>query len=108
LVRKGSEMFGQRAAVRIAATAVVMLTMAGCQLARQNYNAVAIGATEDQVKKALGAPRYQLDAEWVYTADDPRDLTKVVVRFGGDKTVVGKAWQNPEKPWENSREGEAP
>jgi hypothetical protein len=99
------------AALRVAATAaiaVVLLAMAGCQLTRQNYNAVPIGGTEDQVKKALGAPRYQLGAEWIYTADDPRDLTKVVVRFSEDKKVVGKAWQNPEKPWENSREGEVP
>jgi hypothetical protein len=94
--------------VATAAAAVVLLAIAGCQFTRQNYNAVPIGGTEDEVKKALGAPRYQLGAEWVYTADDPRDLTKVVVRFGEDKKVVGKAWQNPEKPWENSREGEAP
>jgi hypothetical protein len=99
------------AAIRVAAAAgiaVVLLAMAGCQLTRQGYDAIPIGATEDQVKKALGSPRFQHGAEWVYTADDPRDLTKVVVRFGEDKKVVGKAWQNPEKPWENSRVGEVP
>jgi len=92
----------------IAAMAGVALALAGCQFTRQNYEAVSIGQTQDQVKKILGSPRYQFDAEWIYTADDPRDLTKVVVRFGEDKKVIGKVWQNPEKPWENDRAGEAP
>jgi len=86
----------------------VGLVLAGCQWTRQNYQAVSLGQMPDQVKTILGAPRYQFDQEWVYTRDDPRDLTKVVIRFGPDKKVVGKSWQNPEKPWENHCEGAVP
>ena len=82
------------------------LVLAGCNLTRQGYEAVSVGQAPDEVKKALGAPRYQFEAEWVWTNDDPRDLTKVTVRFDADKKVVGKSWQNPEKPWENHREGQ--
>jgi outer membrane protein assembly factor BamE (lipoprotein component of BamABCDE complex) len=93
-------------------TAIAALALAGavagCQLTRQNYQAVSIGQTADQVQKILGAPRYQFGGEWVYTADDPRDLTKVSVYFGPDHKVVGKSWQNPERPWENQREGQVP
>ncbi len=88
---------------------VAVLAVAGCgELARKDYDAVALGQAADQVKKALGTPRYQSDAEWVYTADDPRDWTKATVRFGPDGKVIGKSWQNPEKPWENNREGQVP
>jgi len=86
----------------------VGLAVVGCQLTRQNYQAVSLGQTADQVKTILGSPRYQSDQEWVYTRDDPRDLTKVVIYFGPDKKVVGKLWQNPEKPWENHGEGAVP
>ena len=97
-----------RTTLMAAAMLAVALAVAGCQLTRQNYQAVAIGQTADQVQKALGSPRYQFDGNWVYTADDPRDLTKVNIYFDADKKVVGKSWQNPEKPWENHREGQTP
>ena len=84
------------------------LALAGCQLTRQNFQAVSLGQTPEQVQKILGPPRYQFGGEWVYTADDPRDLAKATLYFGPDKTVVGKAWRNPEKPWENLREGQVP
>ena len=80
----------------------------GCQLTRQNYTAISLGMAPDEVKKILGSPRYQFDDEWVYTRDDPRDLVKVSVYFGEHDKVVGKCWQNPERPWENHREGQVP
>ena len=92
----------------VAAAVLAGLALAGCQLTRQNYNAIAVGQAADQVQKALGTPRYQFDGQWVYASDDPRDLTKVTVWFGADKKVVGKSWENPDKPWENNREGEMP
>ena len=104
--RRGARPWRRRWAV--AAAVLVGLALAGCQLTRQNYNAIAVGQAADQVQKALGTPRYQFDGQWVYTSDDPRDLAKATVWFGADKTVVGKSWENPDKPWENNREGEMP
>jgi hypothetical protein len=92
----------------IAAVAALVLA-AGCgQLTRKDYDVVAMGQTSDQVKQALGAPRYESPAEWTYTFDDPTDWSRITVWFGPDGKVVGKAWQNPGKPWENNREGRAP
>jgi len=84
------------------------LVATGCEFTRQGYQAVSLGQTQDEVKNILGPATYKSDAEWVYTRSDPRDLTKVTVRFGEDKKVIGKSWQNPEKPWENHREGQVP
>ncbi|TFG89036.1 MAG: hypothetical protein E4H17_01350 [Gemmatimonadales bacterium] len=84
------------------------LALAGCELTRGNYQAISVGQSPDEVKKILGNPRYQFEGQWVYTQDDPRDLTKVEIYFGEDKQVVGKVWQNPGKPWENHREGQVP
>jgi len=98
----------RRRAFWAAAALAFGVALAGCQLTRQNYQAVSLGQTPDQVKKILGTPRYEFAEEWVYTADDPRDLTKVAVYFGPDKKVVGKSWQNPEKPWENDTGGRVP
>ena len=84
------------------------LALAGCQLTRKDYMAVTIGQTEDQVKKIMGDPRYQFGNQWLYTSDDPRDLAKAVILFDDHKRVVGKSWQNPEKPWENHSEGQLP
>lgn len=89
----------------LAATAILA---AGCELTRKNYEAVGLGQDADQVKGLLGEPRYRFEERWVYTRDDPRDLTKVEIRFDDQGRVVGKAWQNPEKPWENHREGQVP
>jgi outer membrane protein assembly factor BamE (lipoprotein component of BamABCDE complex) len=99
------------AAGRIAVVAVlagVALAMAGCQLTRQSYDQVTIGQTQDDVKKLLGDPKFKSEdqREWTYTADDPRDLTRAVIRFDADKKVVGKLWENPDKPWENHHEGQ--
>jgi hypothetical protein len=88
--------------------AAVVLLAAGCELTRKNYQAVGLGQEAEQVKGLLGDPRYRFEGRWVYTRDDPRDLTKVEIYFDGEKRVVGKAWQNPEKPWENHREGQVP
>ncbi len=81
--------------------------VAGCEINRRNYDQVNPGMAPEDVERILGAPRYKFADEWVYTRDDPRDLTKVTVHFE-DEVVVGKAWQNPEKPWENDREGRRP
>ena len=95
--------------VLVGAALVALLAAAGCgELVRKDYDAVALGQTADQVKRSMGAPRYQSDTEWTYTSDDPRDWMKATVRFGPDGKVIGKSWQSPEKPWENSREGQAP
>jgi len=88
--------------------AAAALLAAGCELTRKNYEAVGLGQGVDEVKKVLGDPRYQFEGRWVYTRDDPRDLTKVEIYFDNEDRVVGKAWQNPEKPWENHREGQVP
>lgn len=90
------------------AMAAVLVMAAGCELTRKNYQAVGLGQEADQVKGLLGDPRYHFEGRWVYTRDDPRDLTKVEIYFDEDGRVVGKAWQNPEKPWENHREGQVP
>ncbi|MFO8012441.1 MAG: hypothetical protein R6X20_03950 [Phycisphaerae bacterium] len=90
------------------ALAAVLVMAAGCELTRKNYQAVGLGQEADQVKGLLGDPRYPFEGRWVYTRDDPRDLTKVEIYFDEDGRVVGKAWQNPEKPWENHREGQVP
>ncbi len=91
-----------------ALAAGMLLAGAGCQLTRENYLAVSIGMPAQQVENILGAPRYRLDDEWVYTRDDPRDLVKVSVYFDAETKVAGKCWRNPEKPWENHREGQVP
>ena len=82
------------------------LALGGCEFTRQGFQTVSLGQTQADVQKLLGPPTYRTDTEWVYTRSDPRDLTKVTVRFDAEKKVVGKAWQNPEKPWENLREGQ--
>jgi outer membrane protein assembly factor BamE (lipoprotein component of BamABCDE complex) len=97
-----------RQTLRAALVVGLALMLAGCQLTRANYQAVSVGQSANDVKKALGNPRYQFEGQWVYTQDDPRDLTKVEIYFDADKKVAGKSWQNPERPWENHREGQAP
>lgn len=94
--------------VLVLAALVTALAVGGCELTRQNYEAVTLGQTADQVQKVLGAPRYRFEGQWIYTRDDPRDLTKVEIYFNDEGQVVGKTWQNPEKPWENHREGQTP
>ncbi len=88
--------------------AAAALLAAGCELTRTNYEAVGLGQDAEQVKGLLGEPRYRFEDRWVYTRDDPRDLTKVEFYFDDEGRVVGKAWQNPEKPWENHHEGQVP
>ena len=100
----GCRVAGAGAAVLAAA----MCLVAGCQLTRANYLSVSLGMPAQQVEKILGAPRYRLDDEWVYTRQDPRDLVKVSVYFDAGAKVVGKCWRNPEKPWENHCEGQVP
>ena len=92
----------------LTAAMAAALILAGCQLTRQSFQSVSLGQAPDEVQKILGAPRYQFGGEWIYTTEDPRDLTKVAVYFGPDNKVVGKSWENPEKPWENLREGQVP
>ena len=84
------------------------LGLAGCQLTRQNYESVSLGMPVGRVEQILGAPRYRFADEWVYTRDDPRDLVKVSVYFDAERRTIGKCWRNPERPWENHREGQAP
>jgi len=92
----------------VLAGAALAVAAAGCGVTRQHYDAIALGQTADEVRKALGAPRYSYEGQWIYTRDDPRDLTKVEIYFDADGNVIGKTWQNPEKPWENHREGHLP
>ena len=92
----------------LAAAVAVLVAAAGCQFTRQNYQSVLLGQTADQVEKSLGKPRTQFDNEWVYTADDPRDLAMAKIWFGPDNKVIGKSWENPDKPWENERQGQTP
>jgi outer membrane protein assembly factor BamE (lipoprotein component of BamABCDE complex) len=101
----GDRLVAHRTALAAAMLAAV-LAVAGCEFTRQAYEAVSLGQTQDDVKKTLGPPTYRTDNEWVYTRSDPRDLVKVVVRFDEDKKVAGKSWQNPDKPWENHRQGQ--
>jgi len=84
------------------------LGLTGCQLTRQNYQSVSLGMPAERVEQILGAPRYRFADEWVYTRDDPRDLVKVSMYFDAERRTIGKCWRNPEKPWENHREGEVP
>jgi len=98
----------RQTAILVLAAAVLAAAGGGCELTRKNYQAVTLGQNADQARKILGAPRYQYEGQWIYTRDDPRDLTKVEVYFDADGNVIGKAWQNPEKPWENHREGQTP
>lgn len=87
------------------------LLLVGCDTPRRKYDAVALGMAAPQVRKILGAPRYEFADEWVYTREDPRDLTKVTIYFGGEgdeKTVVGRSWYSPERPQDNHREGQVP
>ena len=84
------------------------LGLAGCQLTRQNYQRVSLGMPAERAEQILGAPRYRFADEWVYTRDDPRDLVKVGVYFDAERRTIGKCWRNPEKPWENHREGKVP
>ena len=97
-----------RRTVWVFLAAAVVLSAAGCNLTRKDYQAVSLGNSADEVKKVVGSPRYEFEGQWVYTRDDPRDLTKVEICFDADKKVIGKSWQNPEKPWENHREGQVP
>jgi hypothetical protein len=93
--------------VALAAVLAAVL-VAGCQLTRQDYQGVSLGQSPDQVKKLLGSPRTQLGQEWTYSQDDPRDPTLVKIWFGPDQKVIGKMWQNPDRPMENDRTGQVP
>jgi len=84
------------------------LVLAGCNFDRKSYEAVSLGMTADQVKQVLGQPRFAFEGQWIYTRDDPRDLTKVEIFFDAEGKVVGKTWQNPERPWENDHVGQVP
>jgi len=92
----------------LAVAGLAMLAAAGCNLQRKDYQAVSLGQSAEEVKQILGDPRYRFEGQWIYTRDDPRDLTKVDIYFDEEGKVVGKAWQNPETPWENHREGQVP
>ncbi len=92
----------------LAAAVLAAVAAAGCNLERKDYQAVGLGQSAEEVKQVLGEPRYRFEGRWVYTRDDPRDLTKVDIYFGQEDKVVGKAWQNPEEPWKNHREGQVP
>ena len=91
-----------------AVAAGLALGVAGCQLTRQNYESISLGMPAERVEQILGTPRYRFADEWVYTRDDPRDLVKVSVYFDAERRTIGKCWRNPQKPWENHREGEVP
>jgi len=87
------------------------LTLAGCQKARQQYDKVALGMSQAEVRKILGAPQYEFADEWVYTGASARDLVRVSIYFlkeGDASKVVGKSWQNPERPSENHQAGQVP
>lgn len=91
--------------------AVAGMLLAGCDAVRRNYDAVALGMGPDQVRRILGAPRYEFADEWVYSREDPRDLVRVTIYFGGETgrlKVIGKSWHNPDRPQENHREGQVP
>ena len=91
--------------------AVAGLLLPGCDTARRKFDAVALGMGPDQVRKILGAPRYEFADEWVYTRDDPRDLARVTIYFGGEsgqRKVIGKSWHSPDRPHESRREGQVP
>jgi len=109
--KRGSRRGGISVSGRMLWVAVAVaggLALGGCEFTRQGFQTVSLGQAQADVQKLLGPPTYRTDTEWVYTRSDPRDLTKVTVCFDAEKKVVGKAWQNPEKPWENLREGQAP
>jgi hypothetical protein len=97
----------RRLAILAALLAILATAPGGCGTPRGQYNAVAVGMSQGRVKEILGTPRYQLADEWVYTQDDPRDLTLVTVRFKDGK-LVAKSWQNPEKPEDDHRVGPPP
>jgi len=98
----------RRHTILVALAMAVLVAATGCTLQRKDYEAVSIGQGPDEVKKILGDPRYRFEGQWIYTRDDPSDLTKVEVYFDDQEQVVGKTWQNPEIPWENHREGQVP
>jgi len=98
----------RRQPIALALAMAVLLAAAGCNLERKNYEAVSVGQSAEDVKKILGAPRYRFEGQWIYTRDKPSDLTKVEIHFNDEGEVVGKTWQNPEKPWENHRQGQVP
>jgi hypothetical protein len=94
---------------RVGLVAVLALVLAaGCQFTRQDYQSIKLGQTPDEVKKVLGSPRTQAGPVWTYTADDPRDPVMATIWFGPDGKVIGKAWQNPDKPMDNDRAGQTP
>jgi len=96
-----------RRLVILAVLALLAAGPGGCGTLRGSYNAVALGMAQGRVREILGTPRYQLADEWVYTQDNPRDLTLVTARFKDGK-LVAKSWQNPEKPEDDNRVGPAP
>jgi hypothetical protein len=98
----------RRQTIALVLAAAALAAVAGCNLQRKDYEAVSLGQSAEEVRKILGEPRYRFEGQWIYTRDDPRDLTKVEIHFDADDQVVGKSWQNPEKPWENHREGRVP
>ncbi len=95
---------GMKAALVVLAAAVLT---AGCGLTKDRYRQVAPGMPAAEVRQILGEPRYEFVDEWVYTRDDPRDLTKVTIAFDGGR-VVGKSWVDPEHPDESDRTGPVP
>jgi len=105
-LRAGRGSGGRSSLLWVAMALACGLAIGGCEFTRQGFQTVSLGQTQADVEKLLGPPTYRTDSEWVYTRGDPRDLTKVTVRFDSEKKVVGKSWQNPEKPWENQREGQ--
>lgn len=105
---------GRRGAVAAAAgLALAGWVLAGCGggLSRRAYDRVELGMRPERVRRILGAPTYEFADEWVYTADRPDDLTRVAVHFAaqdGGRSVVGKAWQDPNRPAKNDRQGRVP
>ena len=96
----------RRRRIILATLVLASALAAGCAPSRGRYDAVSLGMAPRQVGEILGTPRYSFADEWVYTEENPRDLTLVTIRFKDGK-VVAKSWQNPEKPESDHHEGPA-
>jgi len=94
----------------IVITAVLLLVLlAGCdKFTRENYGAISVGMNKMEVVKILGEPTEQFANVFIYLEKDPMGNAEAHIYFDAKGKVVGKKYENPAKPQENSREGKIP
>ncbi|MDK1031312.1 MAG: hypothetical protein QGD94_04840 [Planctomycetia bacterium] len=97
----------RKAAVAVAV--MVLVLAAGCkEFNRQNYAAISTGMNQTEVLNILGEPTERFTNVFIYLEKNPMGNAEAHIYFDANGKVVGKTYEDPAKPQDNSREGIIP